>query len=128
MKSRYGPNEKEVFALLASVETLSRDQMVSIAAEYTKAGHPKPGVGVWLASKRAGRRNEVAAAGWDMTKAVNMVALLRDFDDADVVRRCAWAANNIGIGSASEDLVGDQDYSMDEYALLVDAWHRGITA
>jgi hypothetical protein len=128
VKSRYGPNEKEIFALLASVDGLSPWQIASIASEYTKAGFPKPLVGVWSASGRAGRRNEVAAAGWDMTKAINLHALLSGFDDAEAIRQCAWAANNVGIGSASEDLVGNDGYSMDEYGLLVDAWHRGLAA
>ncbi len=80
------------------------------------------------AARRAGREQQVANAAWDMTKAVNITALIREYVDEEDVRRAAWAANNAGLGVATEDLIGDDDYTIHDFGVLVDAWFKGLAA
>jgi hypothetical protein len=46
--------------------------------------------------------------------------------DPEDLRQVAWAGNNAGLGIATEDLIGMERYTLDEYSRLVDPWFAGF--
>lgn len=116
--------DSEVTRLLAMVDLLDDDRIAKIAAAYEERGLPHH-TRAWIAASLAGREKAVGQATYEMTTQVQIYGITYQGDPNDI-RLVAWAANNAGLGIATEDLIGSLSYSLDEYSRLVDPWFAGF--
>jgi hypothetical protein len=114
----------EVERLLATVDLLTDERIADIAKAYRDKGLPHQ-KWAWHAAQAADRQQEVGEAANDMSKHVQIFGITFMGDPEDL-RQVAWAGNNAGLGIATEDLIGMERYTLDEYSRLVDPWFAGF--
>lgn len=124
MEKRYGPQYGEVLRLLETADLLDSDRIAEIAAAYQAHDRPFPRY-CYVAAREAGRETETANAGHDMTRQVEVYGITYAGDPYDV-QLVIRASGNAGLAMATEDLIGTEGYSMQEYARLMDPWLAGF--
>lgn len=122
----YGPGQDAVETILAMVDLLDGEKLVSISDAWTLRGPDNAGH-AWNAAEHAGRLKQVGEASYDCTFAVQMhhLAFSGDFPH-EIIRCAAWAANDAGIAACTQDLIGSYGYTREDYDALIAPWLAGF--
>jgi hypothetical protein len=124
--SDYGPGQDAVETVLAMIEMLDGEKIVAIGDAWRERGPDNAGH-AWNAAENSGRLKQVGSASWDCTMAVQMHHLaFSGMFPHDLMRSCAWAANDAGIAACTQDLIGSYGYTQEDYDVLIAPWLAGF--
>lgn len=100
----YGPQTRAVEAVLATIPLLDTDRIRLIADAYREHKYPH-GRQAWAAAAFAERRAEVARAVHDMRLDIQVQSITAGWDNYEL-EQATWAAQNVALAMATEDLIG----------------------
>lgn len=122
----YGPSQDAVETVLAMIEMLDGPKVVAIGDAWVERGPDNAGH-AWNAAEKEGRMKQVGEASWDCTMAVQMHDMVfTGMFPPDLIRSCAWAANDAGIAACTQDLIGSHGYTQEDYDALIAPWLAGF--
>lgn len=119
----YGPQHQVIQAMIDQCDTLTNDQLELIADAFEERRRMTDEA-AWRAAENesADRVKQAGRAAWDIEVSMKSNGFDRD---PDVMRSCAWAANDAGVAVSTRDLLGTAGYFQWDYDKLMYPWRAG---
>jgi hypothetical protein len=119
----YGPQHETIQKMIDLCDTLSDEQLELIAHGFEERRRMTDEA-AWRAAEASGpdRVKQAGKAAWDIEVSMKSNGFDRN---PDVMRSCAWAANDAGVSVSTRDLLGTAGYFQWDYDKLMYPWRCG---
>jgi hypothetical protein len=119
----YGPQAALIQSMIDSCDKLSDEQLEAIADAFEERRRMTDEA-AWRAAETESplRVKQAGRAAWDLEISMKSNGFDRN---PDIMRSCAWAANDAGLAVSTRDLIGTAGYFIWDYDKLMYPWRAG---